>query len=289
MRPEQLQEGVLCSLRVGRWDASIRMDKNKLGQKVPKKIVRAMQDLIDDRTLLADMATIRRMAKGLLQRNSIAFPIDSVYWIPKDKIVMLDEEFTKLKTENDKRFQKFIKQYGKLKRDFKKKYPDYYDEKKYPSKAALKDKFYFRWQFFHFQIPTKETKLLSPKMYKREMEKLAGMVKQMEEMTINLIGNKLLERVQKLSAQCESGKINAGTYNSVDRFLKRWDDLWKDHVDEKKLTMIMSRLKREMKKSSAERLKNNEDFRSKLNTQLESTMAKIKKIPNFELKRKLDI
>jgi hypothetical protein len=289
MRVEQLQEGVLCSLKMGRWDASIRMNKNKLGKDVPKDIVRAMQDMVDDRTLLKDMATIRRMAKGILQRHSIPFPIDGILFVPKEKITMLDEKFNEFNSENDQRLKKFLDNYGKLKKEFKNKYPDYYNESKYPSKDQLKDKFYFHWQFFQIAMPDKKAQILSPKMYKREQDKLANMVKQMEEMTISMVGNMLFRRVKKLSGQCDSGKINSSTFNSVESFLKRWDDLWKEHVDEKKLTMIMAQLKREMKNANVERLKDNEDFRTKMNAKLESTMKKIKNIPNFTLKRKLDI
>jgi len=289
MRVEQLQEGVLCSLKMGRWDASIRMDKKKLGKDVPKDIVRAMQDLVEDRTLLKDMSTIRRMAKGLLQRNSVPFPIDGIFFVPKDKVTMLDEKFAEFKIESATRLKKMLKKLPDLKNDFKKKYPDYYDESNYPKPAELEEKFYFNWQFFNLGLPDKNSGILDPKVYKREQEKFQGMVAQMEQMTIDMVANMLFRRVKKLSGQCESGKINAGTFNSVDRFLKRWDDIWKDHVDEKKMTLIMAQMKREIKKSSVERLKGNEHFRTKMNEHLESTMEKIKAIPNFTLKRKLDI
>jgi hypothetical protein len=289
MKPEQLQEGVLCQLKTGRWDASKRMDKRKLGEEIPQEIVRAMQDLIEDRTLLKDLATVRRSAKGLLQRNSLAFPIDGVMWVKKEKINFLDEEFKDFKKENDKRLEKFIKHYDKMKKDFKKKYPDYYDERNYPSKARLRQKFYFDWNFFQISIPDKSTKILSPAVYKRETEKLRNMVNQMEEMTINLIGNMLHRRVVKLSGQCDSGKINAGTVNSIERFMKRWDELWRDHVDDRKMKMVMTRLKKEMKSASAERLKNNEDFREKMGSSLETIMEKLHQVPDFELKRKLDV
>ena len=168
MRVEKLQEGALCSLKMGRWDASVRMDKTKLGKDVPKDIVRAMQDLVEDRTLLKDLSTIRRMAKGLLQRNSVPFPIDGIFFVPKSKITMLDEKFSEFKSESRKRLRKMISKYPEMKREFKKKYPDYYDESKYPSVAQLKDKFYFHWQFFHLALPDKNAGILDPKIYKRE-------------------------------------------------------------------------------------------------------------------------
>ena len=79
MKAEQLQDGALCQLKMGRWDASVKMKKGELGGSVPQEIVRAMQDLVEDRTLLKDLATIRRSAKGLLMRNSLPFPVDGVF------------------------------------------------------------------------------------------------------------------------------------------------------------------------------------------------------------------
>lgn len=289
MTPDQLQEGVLCQLKMGRWDASIRLGKDKLGDGIPKEIVRAMQDQIEDRTLLDDLANVRRSAKGLLKRNSLPFPIDSVFWVAKEKIPFLDKEFTKFKEMNDERLEKLCNAYGTMKKSFRKKYPDFYVAHKYPTKDRLRKKFYFYHRFFQISVPDKSTKILSPAIYRRETTKLKDMVREMEEMTVNMVGNLLFKRVEKLSSQCDSGKINGGTVASIERFLERWDDLWHGHVDDKQLKMIMARLKKEMKGTSTERLKNNEDFRLKMGTTLETVMDKIQEIPDFELKRKLDV
>jgi len=289
MRLEQLQEGAFCQLKIGRWDASIRLPKEKLGNQIPKEIIRANQDLIEDRTLLKDLATIRRSAKGYLFRNSLPFEIDGVYWVRKDKIPEMDAKFDEFKDEYKIRLDKLARNYIKMKNNFRKKYPDYYNGKKYPSTSKLKSKFYFRWNFFHFAIPDKETKILSPKLYKREQEKFKNMIANMEEMTITLIGNLLIRRAQRLSNQCDSGKINGGTVASIERFMKRWDELWSDYVDEEKMQKIMKSLKKQVKSMSAERLKNNEDFRSKMGKTLEEVIGNIQNVPGFELKRNLDI
>jgi len=289
MTPDQLQEGVLCQLKMGRWDASVRLSKDKLGQSVPKDIVRAMQDLIEDRTVLKDLATVRRSAKGLLKRNSLPFPIDSVFWVKKENISTLDEKFIEFKQMNNERVEVLCDKYGKMKKDFKKKYPDFYDPKNYPTKDELRRKFYFYHNFFQISVPDKSTQILSPAVYRRETKKLRDMVKQMEDMTVDMVGNMLFKRVEKLAGQCESGKVNGGTVASIERFLGRWDDLWRDHVDQARLKVIMARLKKEMKGTSTERLKNNEDFRAKMGSTLEGMMEKIQQIPDFELKRKLDV
>lgn len=288
MKQDLFQEGVLCQLKMGRWDARVKLPKHKLGD-VPKEIIRGVQDIIEDRTLLQDLATIRRTAKGLLQRTSLPFPIDGVFWVPKEKVPELDEAFKEFQAEKDTRLDNLLQNIAKMKRRFKRKYPDYYEEKYYPGKNQLRKKFYFYWNFFQMSIPDKKAGILSPAMVKKETEKLRGMVKQMEEMTVNIIGNMLFERVNKLSKQCAGEKINAGTVHSIERFIKRWDDLWREHVDQKQVKMIMSRLKKEMKSTTAERLKDNDDFREKMGEKMGSIMKKMKAVPDFKLKRKLDI
>ncbi len=289
MTPDQLQEGVLCQLKMGRWDASVRMPKEKLGRSVPKEIVRAMQDLVDDRTPLKELSTIRRTSKGWLQRNSLPFPVDGVFWLPKEKIPEADAFFSDMQSKYFAGRTKLKKNVKKMERDFKKKYPDFYNPKNYPSPQRLESKFYYYWNFFHFTVPDKESEILSPKLYKKEQEKFRKMVSQMEEMTINLVGNMLFKRINKLAEQCDSGKINAGTFNSIERFIGRWDDLWRDHVDNKKMRLIMARLRKEMRSATSERLKNNDDFRSKMGEQLESIVERLKVVPNFQLKRRLDV
>ena len=289
MKSEQLQEGALCQLKIGRWDASVKMPNDKLGKDIPKEIVRAVQDLIEDRTLLNDLATIKRMAKGFLWRNSLPFPVDGVFWIPKKDIVRIDEKFMELQTEHFERVEKLLENYNKLIQNFKDKYPKYYRKDKYPTINRLRSKYYFYWNFFHFEIPSKKTKILSPEIYKREQEKFQGMVKQMEEMTINIIGNTLIDRFNSLAKQCDSGKINSATVNSFSTFIKKWDDLWKDHIDDRKMKNIMIMLKRHMKGMTTDRLKDNESFREKMGEYASKAINKITKIESFELKRKLDI
>ena len=289
MKLEQLQDGAFCQLKIGRWDASIRLPKDKLGSKIPKEIIRATQDMIEDRTLLKDLATIRRSAKGYLFRNSLPFEVDGIYWVRKDSIPEMDEKFAEFKAEYELRLDRLVRNYIKMKNDFRKKYPDYYNGKKYPTAERLRKKFYFHWNFFHFAIPDKETKILSPKIYKKEQEKFKNMIARMEEMTITMIGNLLIKRAQKLSKQCDSGKINGGTVASIEKFMKRWDTLWDDYVDEEKMRSIMKSLKKQVKGMSAERLKSNEDFRDKMGKTLEEAIGNIQNVPGFELKRNLDI
>lgn len=141
MRPEQLQEGALCQLKMGRWDASVRMSKDKFGKELPKEIIRAVQDLVDDRTLLKDLTTIRRAAKNFLINNSLPFPVDGVFWVPKARIVDIDAFFQEKKEEYMNRKEILKKNLPLMKKRFSKKYPDFYDKKFYPTMAELDKKY----------------------------------------------------------------------------------------------------------------------------------------------------
>ena len=288
MNLEKLQSGALCSLKMGRWEARAKLDPRKLGD-VPAEILRVSRDLIDDRTILAALASNRREAKRELTFNSIPFPVDGVHWIPKENIVRLDEYFTKKKAENNELVEQFIQVVGKLQTDFKKKYPKYYDPNKYPSKETIRAKFYFHWNFFQITLPDKKTHILSPKMYKREAEKFQGMIKEMEEMTISLAGHMITKRLEKLQSQCNNEKFNAGTINAINKLLGRWEDLWNGHVDDKKFKSIMRSLRSTMKKTDADRLRDNEDFRDKTEKKIGGILKELKEIPDYKLRRRLDI
>lgn len=289
MTPEQLQEGALCQLKIGKWDAAVRMDKSKLGKNVPKEIVRAMQDLVEDKTLLKDLTTVKRSTKNLLVQHSLPFPVDGVFWVPKNVITYLDEQFAERRAEYMRRKEILKRKLPVMKSRFKKKYPKFYNAEYYPTRDELDKKYYFRWNFFHFVVPKKEAQVLSPSQYKREQQKFKNMVQEMEEMTVNLIGNELLKRIDTLRKQCENDEVNAGTITSIDRFMDKWNELWKGNVDNKKLHGIMKSMRVQMKRTSADKLKDSEQFREKAAEKLENIIGRIKKVPNIELKRKLDV
>lgn len=289
MQANQLQEGALCQLKIGRWDAAIRMSKDKLGKSVPKEIVRAMQDLVEDKTLLKDLTTVRRATKNLLVNNSLPFPVDGVFWVPKEKIPELDTAFEEARQEYFRRRDILKRKLPLMKRKFSQKYPNYYDPDVYPKSYELDKKYYFTWNFFHFTIPDEKTEILSPDMYRREQAKFQAMVTEMEEMTVNLIGNELLKRIETLQEQCTNDSINAGTVNSIERFMDKWRTLWEGHVDNKKLKGIMKSLRVQMARTTADKLKDSEDFRNKAAAKLEKLVGRIKNVPNLELKRKLDV
>jgi len=289
MKVEQLQEGALCQLNIGRWAATSRMSKDKLGDEVPKEIVRAMQDLIEDKTLIKDIHSIKRQAKSFLIENSLPFPVRGVFWVRRDHIPKLDDKFGELKRLYERQALQLADGLQKMKRRFRRKYPEYYNERKYPTKAALIKRHRFTWNFFQFTIPDEETEILSPEMYKREQRKFQNMVAEMENLTLNVIGNELLKRIEALKAQCDNDSVNLRTVKAMDGFMDKWRNLWDGHVDNKRMNSIMKSLRVQMARTSADRLKNNEDFRNKASEKLGKIIGRIEAIPKMNFKRKLDV
>lgn len=286
----RLNEGVLCNFRIGFWGARAKYDTQKLGDDVPKEIVRAVKDLLTDKTLIDDIKNIQWQAKYLLKCNSLAFPIDGVFFIPKKKIVYVNERLEEMNKEHEARVNKLIASYSGLVRKFEKQYPDEYDENKYPSKKELRSKFYIDYKFFNIATPDSSAEVLDPDEYKRTIEKFRGMVEEMEEMSITVIGNELLQKIDKLHQQCETGEnLHGKTVGAVNRFLDKWNDLWSGNVDSRQMKIIMSRLKKEMKKVEIDRLKSNEDFREEVAGKLGNIINRLESIPNVSLKRKIDI
>jgi len=287
---ERLNEGVFCNFRIGYWGARVQFDKNKLGKDVPKEIVRAAQDLLDDKVLIEDIKNIQWQGKYILKNNSLPCPIDGIFFIPKKKIVYINEQLTTMSVEFEERVDKFCRNYKKLVAKFSEKFPEFYDPKKYPSEKEIRNKFYMDWKFFNLGAPDAASSVLDPSQYKKEAEKFKGMIAEMEEMATNVIANDLFAKIDKLQKQCESGEgLHGKTVGAVNRFLDKWNDLWVGNIDDRKMKMIVSRLKKEMNKITIDRLKGNDEFRGEISKKLDGLLNKMESMPNVELKRKIDI
>jgi len=289
MEKEKLKNGVLVQFRAGRWDAKSKLNVSLLGDDIPEEIIRASQDLICDRSILKELSAIKRSAKSFIKGKSLIFPLDSVFWVPKNKVIEVNEALEDFQRQYHSTRMIVADNLKKWESDFKKQYPTFYDSNKYPTKEAVVAKFYFKWIFFDLEVPDPKRGVLSPKLYKQAQEKFKKMITEMEQMTIEYIGKKILKRIEKLNSQCQSGAGNAGTVNAINRLLTNWEELWSGHIDDKKFRMVMSRIKRQMKGTSADRIRDNEDFRNKLGTETDKIIKSLKSVPASQLRRKLDV
>jgi len=283
------REGVLVHLKVGRWGARAKMKEEHLPDDFPREVARAVQDLIEDKTLLQDISSIRRECKRYLINRSLPFPVDGLFFVPKKFILDIDNFFENKKEEYNEKVNEFFSQYGRLKRDFRRRYPEIYRDEKYPRESILRRKFYFHWSFRQFVVPDKEMEILSPDVYRKEMAKFKQDIEEMKNMTVAVIGNAFVKKINTLARQCNNEKINAGTIKGINQLLEKFDTLWGDFVGQKQLKSTIEEVRRHMKTVSADRLRENEDFREKIGSQMEKIVGKLEKLPDVRLKRKLDV
>lgn len=282
------REGVLVHLKIGRWGARAKMKDEHLPDDFPKEVARAVQDLIEDKTALQEITAIRRECKRYLIHRSLPFPIDGLFFAPKKFIVEIDEYFESKKQEYEERLDEFLGQYGRLKSEYRQKYPDIYRANKYPNEHQLRSKFFFSWSFRQFVVPDQEMELLSPEIYKKEMSKFKEEVDEMKKMTVAVIGNAFVAKINTLARQCENEKINAGTIKGINKLLEKFDTLWGDFVGQKQLRATITEVRKYMKSVSADRLRDNDKFREEIGEKMEKIVGKLEKLPDVKLKRKLD-
>jgi len=291
-RVERLNNHLLINFQRGFWTASAKLPKELLGQNVPQKIVRGSQDLLPDKTLVDDIRTIQNKAKYCLKNQSLPFPFDSVFRIKPEKFLEVEEELiTHWLPLHDERVDVLCDNMAELKKTFKKKYPKYYRPELYPDKKDLKSRFYIRWIPFQFAIPEKGMSSFDSKTYRTQLDRIKNTLDEMEEMTLTVIGNDLLKRLDNLHSKC-TGKgetLHGKTVGSINRFIEKWDDLWRGEVDDKKLNMIVGRLRREMSKVSIDRLKDNAAFRKEVQGKVGKMIDRLQTLPNVELRRSIDL
>lgn len=289
MNNEQIKNGALCRLKIGRWSAIVTLPKSNLGKTVPKEIIKITQDLVQDKKLIRKIGKIRRETKAILKEMALPFPIRGVYWVHKKRINDVNKIFKIKERQYRKNVQELCKQLPKIKKEFKDLYPDFYKEAYYPKKEELKKKFYFSWNFFTFNFPGKSLNIIPNKIFIKEKKKFTQMINKIEEMTINTIGNSLLVKVKALSLQCEHKKINKVTILGLNKIIKQWEDYWKDNINGKEIQEIMKQVKINMKKITKKKLLKNENFRDKVKKQMDKIEKQIRLIPNIKLNKQFRI
>jgi len=115
MNVDTLQNSVMVNVRCGWWGAMARYDENKLGKDVPKKIVRAVQDLLEDKSLIDEARTIQRKLKGFIGNNSLPCPIDGVYLVAKDRVPVIHDKVNESIELMSIPVNKLVSNYGRLK------------------------------------------------------------------------------------------------------------------------------------------------------------------------------
>ena len=284
-------ESWLLNLKMSTWGARAKLrDEDFDGQDIPTEIIRGVQDLLDSdgRDMLEDLKTTRREAKNLIKYYHLPFPIRGLFFVRKMFAAKINDRLKELQAEYFDKREKLADSITDLEQSFRDKYPKYYRPEKYPSRNQILNKFQFNWSFRRLQAPDKaEMMEVSPEIYQDEVNKFRSDMVEMRAKTMQMVGRSFKSRIDSLAKQCENGKVNAKTYNSIDRLMQRFEEVWSDTIGSGELKKTVNEIRKYMAKASVERLKNNDDYREGMGEKLAAVVKKLEVIPEVKGDRSL--
>lgn len=284
-----LNSGTLFSVKIYNWNAAVKIDPKQLSNDAPSEIIRAMQDLISDKTLIKQLRKIKNQVFYYIESRAMPFPLENIFFVPHMYLEEIDKYMEEQKAKYFNLVDELILNYGKLRNEFRIKYPKNYKivEKRYPDAQKLKSKFRFEWNLYSITLPENNNgfQTIDKKIIEKEKAKFKSLMQEMEQQTIELIRDRLIQRIEVLAEQCSNGTINRATMNSITSVTEQWEEIWKDCLDQKSLGSAIKSVRLTLNKvGDVDQFKENE----KLQGQVEKKLGKIiKRLENVNFKRKI--
>lgn len=257
-------EGILVSLRTRLWGATGRLESSMFevnDDTIDKKEIYASMSLLKNTSLIDAMRQQREGAKRYIKANSIYFPDASFDFIPKHRIEEVADTLERYRERFFEYGYELIETLKDLEAQFQKAHPKLYSPGKYPSRERLRNMLEFEYVFRVFSAPDKELGVISPTIYKREMEKWKRDMESMKEQTAKAVCKEIATRIDALKEGCETGRISQSTINSINGVLEKFDQLWSGFVNEKEVKKMIDDVKLYMEGTDAEMLRYDDNFR----------------------------
>jgi len=278
--------GCLIVFRSRFWGASKQLTPDQIGD-LPPNIVHAVRDLLHDKSRLEAVNSIRGDAKRFIKSNSLYYPIDGIDFIAKEKIEMVDKGLQYRRTLAEEAVESLTNHLEALKLGYKAEYPDFYNEANYPTPAQLRDNFQFSWSFRVFGPPDEGLSVLTPEMYKAEVDKFQNEMQEMKDGLVSMVTFEFYQRIDKLKEQCLHGNISSATVKSIEGVLERFDTLWDSFISHEELQKVISDIREYMRGTDAGMLKADDEFREAIGQKMSEITSLIKNSPDERLTRKL--
>ena len=284
------EKGMLISLNLGNFAGRKKLSEDQL-ENLPKEIVRGVHDLFEKgfKEKLDAITKHDYETRGTLKNNCVPFPIDGIYFLAYDRIEKMIAYLDERKTSRLELVNEVLAHYEDAKNDFAKKYPAYYTraQHRYPPKERLAHRFYFEYQFLKISAPDKNP-MISPEMYKREMEKFRQTVTAMKQEVVGIIYQTLTDLTSRLKRQSKEGKMNQRTFNNLHKFLEQIDGTYSEFIDRKDLQDTLKKVKAGIKGMSADMLRDNDAQRAKFHKAMTALTNEVQALPDVDHKRAID-
>jgi len=253
--------------------ASIWMGSRMLGQEVMEQIgqsewLRGRKYLVNPE-LLGPIHTVMHQARNEVGRHSLPFPITSLSLIPKESLASVDEALQGYETRYWGKVGDFIAQYDAAREEAERILGHLFDENDYP--RDISKKFKFEWRFLTIDLP-KQSKILTPAIYKREKEKFEQLMTETRDMATEALASELGDIVENLIERLNgngNGKgkgkakaINSAMLNKMRDFLDAFTT--RNVFDDNKLNEVVSQANAALMGISAYGLKYNDVLKQRI-------------------------
>jgi hypothetical protein len=285
-------KGMLINLTMGAYWGQKKLSKEQL-KDMPTEIVRGVHDLFDEKfkNLLKEIGAFDNETRGLVKNQSVPFPIDGIYFIRSEQIEPIIELLEQRRGLRDEMIEKAIENYDQAIIDFAQEYPEYYKhgKSKYLSKERFAERFYFKYQFLKISAPDEGDKIVSPELYKKEMEKFRETIDEMKKDVVSTIYQELLNTTNRLKKQCTDGKPNQRTLNTLSEYLRRINDVYSDFVDRDDLKKAIENVKLSILGITAEDLRSSEAGKEEFRRGISAVINEIQNLPDMPLRRAIEL
>jgi len=262
------QKACLIQLSTSVWQGCCKLDKSvlkRIGEN--SEWLKGSKDLVNQ-DLLSPIRKCAGQARTAILKESLPFPINSVYLISKEALSSIDETLTDYKQQFWDKVQDFELLFEIAKEEAMGYLEDLYNEADYP--IDITRKFRFEWRFLILDIPGKST-VLPPEIYEREKEKFQSMMDETRELAISAlreefakIVNGLTEKLNKDSTQPRV--IKSSMFNKMRDFLDGFGtrNIFEDEV----LVELSQQAKALIEDVSPDGIKKNDVMRQKIKNEM---------------------
>jgi hypothetical protein len=254
-----------------------------------EKVLHVYQDLLTDKGFLGDLEDIRGKSKRTLKRYSINHPIIGLDVVPKQAIERLDERFIMFQGQFFDTVEDLVNNKDVLQMAYAEQFPKLYRPDKYLTEDQLRKRFKYFWYFRQFAPPREEDGILSPKIYKRELEKFQEEMRSIRDTGIEVIGGQFLAKVDEIRKQCSGGTPHSSTLRAMNDFFDDFDEVWSGFIGHDLLKQKIEEAKEYMDGTDAEMLRTSDDFRSIVAEKMVEIMTTLNDAEDTRLYRDIDI
>lgn len=225
--------------------------------------------------LLGPIHTAQHQARNFIAKNSLPFPLQSVYLMPKDRLAVIDNGMEQYRERFWNCVNAFIPLYAPAREEARGILEELFNETDYPE--DISKKFKFEWRYLSLGIPGK-TSILTPEIYSREKQKFQSMMDETRELATSALCDELSEIVSNLVKKLngDDGKpkiLKSSMFNTLHDFL---DDLTgRNLFDDQRIKELSDQAKAIISGVNPSQLKYNLGLKNKIQKEMETLKTAI--------------